>query len=229
MLRKKKENLNVYKIVAPEPLSPPVSVQERRISPVERLLEQLNAHIAGHQAWLDSCHHLHDRITDPASSMLVEHIVGATAGHRRLLVRMAMSLRDALQWTHSPDALPHVQPGGAAAAQRTQAILRELLEREGKLGRESRKLACAYAGINSGLEALLLETMALDGYKHERVLRFVLQLLEASTDPLESAREDRPTLATPGILEEAAELVREPVRASEALGVSFAEEEDWRR
>jgi hypothetical protein len=94
-----------------------------------------------------------------------------------LLHRIASTLRDALNWTHSPDALP--QPTGAAqASPEDLSTLAHALIDEEKTGAQTlRRLAAREKGLGSGLDGLLLEMMAMDSEKHAHLLQFVQRRL----------------------------------------------------
>jgi hypothetical protein len=97
--------------------------------------------------------------------------------HHGLLHRMATTLRDALEWTSSPAALPK----GAPEAQIPITFVKlasSLIEEERTGARTLRRLAEQEKDINGGLDGLLLEMMAMDSDKHAKLLQFVQQRLE---------------------------------------------------
>jgi hypothetical protein len=93
---------------------------------------------------------------------------------------MTTTLRDELDGSHSPDALPAALPStptehAEAALTLTRALIRE--EHEG--ARYVRHLARQEPTLYDGVYALLLETIARDSEKHERLLRFLLHRFES--------------------------------------------------
>jgi len=166
-------------------------------SPIERLFEALNAHIEAHHALLSVHRRLAASTKDPAVRFLMEQVAESKYGHQTLLRKIAASLHDALHWTQSPDALPRTLGRQETSAREQHAILCELVRQEREMGRTSRQLAKAYAQIDGGLDKLLLENVATDCHKHERVLQFALQLLQVAIEESESDRgaTERPTAA----------------------------------
>jgi hypothetical protein len=87
-------------------------------------------------------------------------------------------LRDALNWTHSPAALPDVSLPQQPIARDLAAMTRNLVDEERRGAPMMRDLAEREKGIDAGLDSLLLEMMAMDSEKHARLLQFVQQRLE---------------------------------------------------
>src|SRR5579862_6426405 len=152
----------------------PGSCSERGSSPVEQLYVALQAHRTSAQDVLAHYRRLASTIKDPVASFLVNVIADGKERHQHLLERIEASLRDALQWTRSPQALPDGQAPDSPA---TITAARQLIRSEQQQQRSARELAKAYAGIDVGLDSLLLETFALDNAKHQRILHFALRRL----------------------------------------------------
>jgi hypothetical protein len=93
--------------------------------------------------------------------------------HHWLLGRIAAGLRDALTWTHSPDALPSAATPPAATSAEVVSLARVLIREEQEGARGLRELAARERGIDGGLDSLVLEIMAHDSEKHARLLQFV--------------------------------------------------------
>ena len=200
------------------------------VSPIERLFDWLNIYIDEHQVSLTELQRLVDSTKHPVAQFLVRRVAASKTGDRGLLMQIAATLRDALHWTHSPDARPRADDGLDAKTREAASVLRALVSTERALERDARKLAKACAGINGGLDALLLETIAMDSQKHEYVLRFTLRLLELSAQAPEGERglpsENR---AAHPLIEQAVGLIREPIRAPRTAPVPLRDEPDWRR
>lgn len=148
-------------------------------SPTERLLTVLEAHAGAEAESLADYQRLVRSTTDPVVRLLMQMLLDDELHHHRLLERMATTVRDALHWTRSADALPSQPTSERAAADEalvstTKARIRE--EHEGV--RHLRELARREGHLGDGLFGLLLEVMAMDGEKHERVLRFLQHRLE---------------------------------------------------
>ena len=150
--------------------------QQHERSPLERLLDAFEAHIASEADSIATYRQLSESTTDPVVALLTRLIVADEAQHHRLLERMATTLRDDLNWTHSPDALP------AATGEHDEKLLeltRALADQERHSGRELRALARQQRHAFDGLFELLLEVMAMDSDKHERILRFLARRMES--------------------------------------------------
>ncbi len=149
-------------------------------SPAERLLDTIESHVSAEAGSLEEYRRLAEHSADPVVKLLAELVLGDEERHHHLLERIATSLAGAVHWWHPAEALPSltVQPEPAAreAIEATRALIRE--EHAG--ARELRQLARREKRLAGGLETLLLETMAIDSEKHERILRFVLKRLESS-------------------------------------------------
>src|SRR5437763_3222893 len=111
-----------------------------QMSPIESLFERLNAHIEEQQTSLADHQRFLAAIDHPVARLLVNEVVDSKNRHQALLRRIAISLRDALQWTHSPEALPRVAHNTESTTRRERAILHDLVSNERKLEGESRKL-----------------------------------------------------------------------------------------
>jgi len=115
---------------------------------------------------------------DPVIALVMRLILEDEERHHGLLKRIATTLRDALNWTHSPGALP--RPGdGAPATEDLAPVARALIDEERTGAQALRRLAEREKGLDSGLDSLLLEMMAMDSDKHARLLQFVHRRLEA--------------------------------------------------
>lgn len=146
-------------------------------SPVERLLNTIEAHINAENESLRAYKDLSKRSGDPLARMLIELVLADEERHHELLHRMAISLRDDINWTHSPDALPIDRASGPVAAELIEATRARIREEQESV-RHARELARTQRGLYDGLFELLLQIMAEDSEKHERILRFVLKRLQ---------------------------------------------------
>jgi rubrerythrin len=154
------------------PMPPAAEADEQSL---EQLLRVFDRHVDGETATLRSYRHLAATATDPAVALLMALVVEDEERHHELLRRMATRLRDALEWTHSPDALPTSEvPPGQERAGDAVTLLTYIREEEASAA-QLRALAKQNAKLYGGLFELLLQTMALDSEKHARVLRFICQ------------------------------------------------------
>jgi len=113
--------------------------------------------------------------------MVMRLILEDEERHHGLLKRISSTLRDALDWTYSPDALPRATTSPEPTDEDLPALARALIDEEKTGAQALRGLAQRERGLGGGLDSLLLEMMAMDSDKHARLLHFVQRRLEART------------------------------------------------
>jgi len=146
--------------------------------PIEWLLEAVERHASAEQDALAEYEFVAEASADPVIALVMRLILDDEERHHGLLRRIEATLRDALNWTHSPSALPEPALPQQPVARDLVALTRELVEEERTGARMMRDLAQREKGIDAGLHSLLLEMMAMDSEKHARLLQFVQQRLE---------------------------------------------------
>ena len=149
------------------------------VGTVEWILEAVARHAAAERNALDQYEYIGAASGDPVIALVMRIILEDEQRHHGLLKRMEASLRDALRWTHSPEALPAAAQPDAPIAGELATAARVLIEEERTGARYIRGLAHVEKGIDSGLHSLLLEMMAMDSEKHARLLQFVYDRLSA--------------------------------------------------
>jgi hypothetical protein len=118
---------------------------------------------------------------DPVMALLMGLVAEDEDRHHRLIERIEQRLRDDIHWTRTPDALPsgadhsHVDATSFSVEQ-----VKALADAERSGVEHLRKLGREVTSLHDGLLALLLEMMALDSEKHERVLRYLAKRIERS-------------------------------------------------
>jgi rubrerythrin len=144
-----------------------------------RLLDAVERHATLESDALGQYEHIAEASGDPVIALVMRLILEDEERHHGLLTRIATTLRDALNWTHSPGALP--RPGdGAPTTEDLAPVARALIDEERTGAQALRHLAEREKGLlDSGLDSLLLEMMAMDSEKHARLLQFVHRRLEA--------------------------------------------------
>src|ERR1700694_3402487 len=145
---------------------------------VEWLLEAVEHHASAEQDALAEYEFVAEASADPVVALVMRLILDDEERHHGLLLRIEATLRDALNWTHSPSALPEPALPQQPVARDLVAITRGLVEEERTGARMMRDLAQRERSIDAGLDSLLLEMMAMDSEKHARLLQFVQQRLE---------------------------------------------------
>jgi hypothetical protein len=146
---------------------------------VEWLLQAIERHAAAEAGALDLYAQIGNESGDPAVAVVMRLILDDEQRHHTLLKLIEASLRDALNWSHSPDALPVSAPPDRPVASSLASIVRDLVEDERAGARAMRQLASNEKGIAAGLHSTLLEMMALDSEKHAFLLKYVQHRLEA--------------------------------------------------
>ena len=163
--------------VAPE-VGVPTTAEEPDGSPLDRLLGAFERHIVAEADTVTAYRALADTSADPVVALLMQQVVDDEERHHGLLRSMAARLHDALHWTHSPDALPTRGTPPESEAGPLLAPIREFARQEREGARQARELAKQQAGLYDGLFALLLESMAADSEKHERILSYIARRME---------------------------------------------------
>jgi hypothetical protein len=159
----------------------PASPIAEQGTPAERLLEAIESHLAEEVDSLAAYRRLAETGGDPLVALLMRLVIDDEERHHRLLQQMAARLHDGLSWSHSPDALPSGTPVAGAASSEAIAATLAFIREEHEGARELRRLARDEHRFADGLFSLLLETMATDSDKHERILRFILARFEAQS------------------------------------------------
>lgn len=146
---------------------------------IEWVLDAVERHATAETDALEQYEHLRTASNDPVVALVMQLILEDEERHHGLLRRIESSLRDALNWTHSPASLPaSANPQQPVDGELAEAA-RELIDEERTGARYMRELAQREKGIDSGLHSLLLEMMAMDSEKHARLLQFVHDRLAA--------------------------------------------------
>lgn len=140
---------------------------------VEWLLDAIERHAAAEADALDQYRHVATASQDPVIALVMQLILEDEERHHGLLKRMEATLRDALQWTRSPNALPSSASQQAPAANDLAEAVRGLIDEEHTGARYMRELARQEERMNAGLNTLLFEMMAHDSEKHAKLLGFV--------------------------------------------------------
>lgn len=140
---------------------------------VEWLLDAVERHARAEQDALQQYEEIGRASGDPVVALVMRLILDDEQRHHGLLKRMQATLSDALNWTHSPDALPLSTTPREPVTGELAAAAQVLIEEEHTGAKHLRTLAHQQKGIDDGLPSLLLEMMALDSEKHARLLQFV--------------------------------------------------------
>ena len=160
---------------------------------LDRLLRTVERHAELEADALVQYEHLGNASDDAVIALVTRLILDDEVRHHGLLKRLATTLRDALYWTQSPEALPKTgSVEGEASSEALVALAQALIKEEQAGAHMLRELAHRGKGLDSGLDSLLLELMAMDSDKHAHLLRFVERRLQARVRAAKT-RPKRPT------------------------------------
>jgi hypothetical protein len=140
---------------------------------VEWLLDAVERHAIAEENSLEQYEYLRASSGDPVIALVMQLILEDEQRHHGLLKRIEASLRDAVDWTHSPDALPVPTTPREPVSTSLVDMAKELIKEEHTGARYLRDLARREKDVSSGLHSLLIEMMAMDSDKHARLLQFV--------------------------------------------------------
>jgi rubrerythrin len=147
------------------------------ISPVEKLLNEFEAHEAKEEKALEFYRNTFAHMPNPMTRFLMQLIISDEEKHRAVMHAMVATLKGSLTWTKPPDSLE-----GAGDLASMNGKLREVtegfirLEKDGI--REYRTLAKESSGYYHGLFKILLDAMIRDSEKHVELLEFLHENLK---------------------------------------------------
>jgi rubrerythrin len=145
-----------------------------------QLLHAIDRHVASEADTADQYERLATHSGDPAVTLVMRVIVDDEQRHHELLERIAATLRDALNWTHSTQSLPQsARTNSVTVDAELAAAARALIDEEKAGAAALRRLAQHEKSLDGDVEAILLEMMAIDSDKHARLLEFVRRRLAA--------------------------------------------------
>lgn len=152
------------------------------ISPIERLLNEFEAHEAKEEESLGHYRKLLSKMPNPVTRFLLQLIVSDEEKHRAVIHAMIATLRGSLTWTKPEGSLE-----GAADLAETNGQLRVStdafieLEKEGI--RECKTLVKESSGYYHGVFKILLDSMMRDSEKHIELLEYLKQNIETIERP----------------------------------------------
>jgi hypothetical protein len=161
------------------------------LSTAERLYRDLQAHRERQAAVLEETDRAASLVATPLATFLLELVRESEARQLDVLDSMGASLRDALYWTYSPEALPDVTGQERAAAIES---IKRLARLERDRARSARRLSKKYNGIDGGLEQALLEASAASSDGNIKLLRLIVERLEQTSEKPRIRTEWQPAL-----------------------------------
>ena len=149
-------------------------------APFERLYRDLEVHRSSQAAILGQARLAANSMRSPLSRFLLRLVVENKASQQRILDRLTATLGDALNWTHSSNALPTGNEGEQESAE-TLKLDEDLLRLESQANKSASQLAKGYAGLAGGIDQVLLRSVAADSDNNSRLLRLVLRTAAAES------------------------------------------------
>jgi rubrerythrin len=149
-----------------------VTPSAEEISPVEKLLNEFEAHEAKEARALEFYKRTMAHMANPATRFLMQLIVSDEEKHRAVIHAMVATLKGSLNWTKPPDSLEGV--GDLTALNgKLRDVTEELIGLEKEGIREYHTLVKESRGYYHGLFKVLLDSMIRDSEKHVELLEFL--------------------------------------------------------
>jgi rubrerythrin len=147
------------------------------ISPVERLLNEFEAHEAKEEKSIEQYNKLLGSLPSPVTRFLLQLIISDEEKHRAVIRAMIATLKGSLTWTRPEGSLE--SPADLAATNgRLRLITEEFIELEKQGIKECKILAKESTGYYHGVFKILLDSMIRDSEKHVDLLEFLKKNLK---------------------------------------------------
>lgn len=147
------------------------------ISPVERLLNEFEAHEAKEEKSLEEYRRLLGGMSNPVTRFLLQLIISDEEKHRAVIHAMIATLKGSLRWSKPEGSLE----GAADLADTNSQLLittDAFIEVEKEGIQECKKLARESSGYYYGVFKVLLDSMIRDSEKHVELLEFLREHLK---------------------------------------------------
>jgi hypothetical protein len=142
------------------------------LSPYEYLQRAFESHISGEHDTIGLYRQLAETSKDPVVQLIMGAILDDEERHHQLMHRLATRVKDDLEWSQTPGALPTERP---TFDRETYEALHKFILSERTGIHQLEELAVRVEGLYGGLPTELLEMMMEDSKKHERLLRFLFR------------------------------------------------------
>jgi len=149
------------------------------ISPIERLLNEFEAHEAQEEKSLETYKKIIGDMPSPMTRFLLQLIVSDEEKHRAVIHSMVATLKGSLTWTKPPGSLE----GGVDRARVDGELLKateEFIRIENEGIRDYKKLIAESSGYYHGLFKVLINAMIRDSEKHVELLEFIKRSLKTA-------------------------------------------------
>jgi bacterioferritin (cytochrome b1) len=142
------------------------------ISPVERLLDDLEAHEEKEEKSIEDYKKLLGELTNPVTRFLLQLIIADEEKHRDVLNAMIATLKGSLTWARPERSLDGVADLGITDS-RLRSSTEGFIELEKESIKECKALIKDSSGYYHGVFKILLESMIGDSEKHIELLEFL--------------------------------------------------------
>ena len=149
-----------------------------RASISEHLEQVMRYHVVEEELSLEAYRWVRDETGDPVVRMLLGEVLVDEHHHHGLLERLKVQFEQELDPATPGAGLEVGGPTADSTADGLAATVRALADKERTGAGRLRELAKQYKNVYSGLFTLILEGIASDSAKHERVLRFAAERLK---------------------------------------------------
>ena len=147
------------------------------ISPVERLLNEFEAHEGKEAKSIEQYKELKNALPNPVTRFLMQWIISDEEKHRAVIHAMIATLRGSLTWTKPEGSLESA--GDLATLNgRLRSTTEEFIELEKEGIRECKTLVKESSGYYHGAFKVLLDSMIRDSEKHIELLQFLKENLK---------------------------------------------------
>jgi rubrerythrin len=149
------------------------------ISPIERLLNQFEAHEATEEKALEQYKKIASELTSPLTRFLLQLIISDEEKHRAVVHAMVATLKGSLLWA-KPEGSLEGAADPAAVHNKLRDITEDFIRLEKDGVKEYKALAEESRGYYHGLFKVLLDSMIRDSEKHIELLEFLREGLKGA-------------------------------------------------
>jgi len=142
------------------------------ISPIERLLNEFEAHEAKEEKSIEQYKTLMSGLPNPVTKFIVQLIISDEEKHRAVIHAMIATLKGSLTWTKPEGSLEGTADLSALNG-RLRASTEEFIELEKEGIKECKTLLKESSGYYHGVFKILLDSMMRDSEKHIELLEFL--------------------------------------------------------
>ena len=147
------------------------------ISPIEKLLNEFEAHESNEEKSLEQYRSALGDIKNPVNRFVLQLVVSDEEKHRAVVHAMAATLKGSLNWTKPAGSLEGDRDS-AAANRKLLAVTDEFIKLEREGIKEYKSLLKATEDYYHGLFKILISAMIRDSEKHVELLEFLRERLK---------------------------------------------------